>query len=102
MPKVLVNPPVLYHAQGSFRRALESAGCEIVFPAQLPISPAELKQRAGEVDAALASVEKYSRDILAGSKLRVIARMGVGYDAVDVAAATELGIAVCTTPGTNE
>jgi D-3-phosphoglycerate dehydrogenase len=30
--------------------------------------------------------------------LRVIARTGIGYDAVDVAAATQRGIAVCNTP----
>jgi phosphoglycerate dehydrogenase-like enzyme len=31
--------------------------------------------------------------------LRVIARTGVGYDAIDVQAATERGVLVCTTPG---
>jgi D-3-phosphoglycerate dehydrogenase / 2-oxoglutarate reductase len=31
-------------------------------------------------------------------RLRVIARTGIGFDAVDVAAATERGIAVCNTP----
>jgi phosphoglycerate dehydrogenase-like enzyme len=34
--------------------------------------------------------------------LRVIARAGVGYDAVDVQAATEQGIAVAITPNTNQ
>jgi phosphoglycerate dehydrogenase-like enzyme len=34
--------------------------------------------------------------------LRVIARVGVGYDAVDVKAATEKGIVVTITPGTNQ
>jgi phosphoglycerate dehydrogenase-like enzyme len=38
----------------------------------------------------------------ANPQLRVIARAGVGFDAVDVAAATERGIAVTTTPGTNQ
>jgi phosphoglycerate dehydrogenase-like enzyme len=40
--------------------------------------------------------------IEANPQLRVIARAGVGYDAVDLAAATEHGIAVCITPGTNQ
>ncbi|MCU1448573.1 MAG: lactate dehydrogenase-like oxidoreductase [Acidimicrobiales bacterium] len=36
----------------------------------------------------------------AGSpRLRVVANVAVGYDNVDVAAASELGIAVCNTPG---
>jgi len=33
--------------------------------------------------------------------VRVIARTGVGYDAIDVGAATDLGVAVVTTPGAN-
>ena len=34
-------------------------------------------------------------------QLKVIARAGVGYDAVDCQAASDLGMAVCTAPGTN-
>src|SRR5258708_6349270 len=34
-------------------------------------------------------------------KLRVIGRHGVGYDQIDVPAATELGIQVVSTPGAN-
>src|SRR5262245_14179477 len=38
--------------------------------------------------------------IAAGSpRLRVVANVAVGYDNVDVAAATEAGVAVCNTPG---
>ena len=40
--------------------------------------------------------------MLAKTKLRAVARMGVGYDSVDIAAATDLGIAVTITPGTLE
>src|SRR5207237_4963377 len=53
-------------------------------------------------DALIASVEKLSREVLSETKLRAIARMGVGYDAIDVAAATDQGIAVTITPGTLE
>ena len=34
--------------------------------------------------------------------LRVVSRTGVGYDSIDVDAATDCGVAVCTTPGTNQ
>ncbi len=34
-----------------------------------------------------------------GGRLRVVANVAVGYDNIDVVAATELGIAVCNTPG---
>lgn len=47
---------------------------------------------AGVIDAALMDC---------GQKLRVIGRHGVGYDQVDVPAATERGIQVVYTPGAN-
>lgn len=52
-----------------------------------------------EADAVIASTEAYSRDILEHlTKLRIIARWGVGYDSIDLEAATELGIVVTFTP----
>lgn len=54
------------------------------------------------VDAMLAGMEPLSARVLATSSLRVIARFGVGYDAIDVRAATERGVAVTITPGTNQ
>lgn len=55
------------------------------------------------VDGVLAHIEHYTRRVLeTTSQLRVISRAGVGYDAVDVQAATERGVAVCTTVGSND
>jgi phosphoglycerate dehydrogenase-like enzyme len=52
--------------------------------------------------ASLASVEPYTAVVLDETPdLRVISRIGVGYDAIDVDAATRHGIVVCTTPGAN-
>jgi len=52
--------------------------------------------------ASLASVEPYTAAVLAEtSELRVISRIGVGYDSIDVDEATRRGIFVCTTPGAN-
>ncbi|MCA1647638.1 MAG: phosphoglycerate dehydrogenase [Chloroflexi bacterium] len=52
--------------------------------------------------ASLASIEPYTAAVLAEAPdLRVISRLGVGYDAIDVDAATRRGIVVCTTPGAN-
>ena len=47
---------------------------------------------AGLVDAALLDC---------GARLRVVGRHGVGFDHIDVPAATERGIYVLTTPGAN-
>src|SRR5262249_50129452 len=51
----------------------------------------------------IAGSEPYTRRVLeAMPSLRVIARAGVGYDAVDLAAATDRGVAVTIAPGTNQ
>src|SRR5205807_1115786 len=42
------------------------------------------------------------RVMQAHPQLKVVARAGVGYDAVDTAAATEHGVAVTIAPGTNQ
>jgi D-3-phosphoglycerate dehydrogenase len=55
------------------------------------------------IDASLAGSEPYTPRVLAAHpQLRVIARVGVGYDAVDVDAATRLGKVVTITPNTNQ
>jgi len=49
--------------------------------------------------AAVAGAARYDEAFMAHApKLLVIARTGIGYDAIDVAAATRRGIAVCNTP----
>jgi phosphoglycerate dehydrogenase-like enzyme len=52
--------------------------------------------------ASVAGSEPYSRKVIeANPQLRVIARSGVGFDAVDLAACDEHGVVVATTPGVN-
>ena len=52
-----------------------------------------------DADATLASGEPYTAKVFAGApKLKVVARVGVGYDVVDVRAATEQGVMITTTP----
>ena len=61
-----------------------------------------LAERLQGVAATLASTEPYTETVLGqASDLKVISRTGVGYDAIDVSAATRHGVLVCTTPGTN-
>ena len=104
MPRVLVTPPQYIPGEWAYRAVLNQAGFEIVYPeagSVLSDSSQLLKQLEG-IDAVLASVEPYSRPVLEQAGLRVVARSGVGFDAVDVDAATEMGTVVTTTPGTNE
>ncbi len=63
---------------------------------------AELAGIAGEVDGIISMVtDRIDASVLAAGagRLRVVANVGVGYDNIDVAAATEAGVVVCNTPG---
>jgi phosphoglycerate dehydrogenase-like enzyme len=104
MDKVLIAPMTLAGLDGAYARVLREAGLELIYPdvgAQL--TEAQLLEWLPGIKAALAGSEPYTARVLrTHPQLRVIARVGVGYDAVDVEAATKLDCAVTITPGTNE
>ncbi len=104
MPRVLVTPAMLHETGGPFFDVLEEAGFEVVFPVGglSLMDPVTLQANLEGIDAVLAGMEPFNHDVLSSVKLRAIARMGVGYDAIDVAAASEFGVPVTITPGTNE
>jgi D-3-phosphoglycerate dehydrogenase/(S)-sulfolactate dehydrogenase len=104
MPRVLVTPTILRNVPGLYCDTLLQGGFEVVYPPDGcdTMQRENLLPLLAGADAMLASTERLSREVLSGSKLRVVARMGVGYDSVDVPAATDLGIAVTITPGTLE
>jgi phosphoglycerate dehydrogenase-like enzyme len=65
-------------------------------------SPADLVELLDGVSAAIVSTDPFDAGVLGRARgLRVIARVGVGTDSIDVAAATRHGVAVCITPGAN-
>jgi phosphoglycerate dehydrogenase-like enzyme len=104
MPKVLIAPATLSDVRGAYFDALRAAGLEVVFsPFPTQMVEEQLLPTLAGVSASLAGSEPYTRRVLeANPQLRVIARAGVGYDAVDVPAATERGCAVCIAPNTNQ
>lgn len=104
MPRCLVTPTLIRNIPGPYSDILLQGGFEVVYPPEGydTIQKENLVKILDGVDAILASVEPLTREVLAGSRLRAIARMGVGYDAIDIPAATDLGIAVTITPGTLE
>ena len=68
----------------------------------LPLSPDELRERAGAYDALVTLLtDKIDRSVLARGRgrLKICANVAVGYDNIDLPAATELGILVSNTPG---
>jgi len=103
MPKVLIATAILAGLEKPFLSLLREAGFEVVYPRQRKqLTEDELLEELQGVAASLAGSEPYSRRVIeACPQLRIIARNGVGYDAVDVAAATQRGIAVTVTPGAN-
>src|SRR5690349_13066187 len=83
---------------------LEEAGFDLVerFDLDQTRDADALAAALDGVWATVAGSEHYTRAVLGRAPaLRAIARFGVGYDAVDVDAATDSGVAVVTTPGAN-
>jgi phosphoglycerate dehydrogenase-like enzyme len=91
------------HAEPILKQ-LSQSGFDLVYRLDLANSCDE-DQLIGALQGAWGAVaggQPFTRKVLnAASDLRVIARPGVGYDAIDVSAATERGIAVLITPGAN-
>jgi len=89
----------------AYEPILQAAGLEVVYPPMArQMTEAELADLLPGCVASLAGSEPYTRSVLtaaAAQGLKVIGRAGVGYDAVDVPVATELGIAVTYAPGSN-
>ena len=104
MPRVLITPTYLQGVEGRYVEILREAGFELRFPlAGADLGDGRvLSQQLHGIDAVLASIEPYPEAILAASSLRVIARCGVGYDSIDIAAATRSGVLVTNTPGANK
>jgi D-3-phosphoglycerate dehydrogenase len=104
MPKVMIGPSQLAEIQGDFLTVLGKAGFEIAYPhLGRQMVEAEVLEKLAGCSASLAGSEPYTRDVFKKfPQFKVVARAGVGYDAVDVKAATEHGVVVCIAPGTNQ
>jgi D-3-phosphoglycerate dehydrogenase len=102
--RILVTAHGFRRVPGDHTHRLEAAGCGLIpGPLMRPATEDELLPLVGDVDAVLASTDAFTRRVLAAApRLKIIARFGVGYDAIDVDAATDRGIWVTITPGTNE
>ena len=104
MPSVLIGPYLLRNAPGRFRDILVEAGFEVIDPkGGFALSRDELLPYLPRIDAMLAGGERMTSELFAiAPRLRAIARTGVGYDLIDLAAASAHRVAVTITPGTNQ
>jgi phosphoglycerate dehydrogenase-like enzyme len=89
---------------GTLGGALRGAGLEPRLAPKLGArTPAELTRLLVGAVGAIVSTDPFDAAVLRDSPdLRVIARVGVGTDSIDLAAATERGVVVTVTPGANE
>ena len=101
--KVLITARTLDEVGQQAVALLKNAGCELVIPPKYGPHPADtLSKLLPGNDAVFASMDKFTAEVLgseAARDLKVISRWGVGYDAIDVPAATKNGIVVAYTPG---
>jgi D-3-phosphoglycerate dehydrogenase len=104
MPTVLFGSEPIRRKSGSFRTLLEASGFRIVEPASdSRLFEPDLLELLPQCDAIIAGGEAISAKVLdACPNLRAIARTGVGYDAIDLEAASRHKVAVTITPGTNQ
>ncbi|MFO0936835.1 MAG: NAD(P)-dependent oxidoreductase [Gemmataceae bacterium] len=106
MDKILIGPAPIMDIEHAYAPQLRAAGYELIIGQRKPLlTVPDLMQQLPGCVASLAGSEPYIPEVIAAGAakgLRVLARAGVGYDAINVDAATEHGIPVCIGPGTND
>ena len=102
--RVLVTSPEFDAHGPSAGARLAGAGVELkLAPKFGPRTPGEVAALVANCVGAIVSTDPFDESVFAvAPDLRVVARMGVGYDAIDVDAASRAGVVVTTTPGANE
>lgn len=101
--RVLVTPTSYGKHDPSLRARLEAEVGEVIYnQTGRPLASAELAALIPGIDGYIAGLDVIDRSVIAAADcLRVIARYGVGVDAVDLDVASEKGIVVTNVPGAN-
>jgi phosphoglycerate dehydrogenase-like enzyme len=101
--KVFVSWPGYSISDPETGKRLVDAGYEVLLHPKLGSrSPGELQALLGDAVAAIVSTDPFTREVIqAQDRLKVIARVGVGTDSIDLVAATEKNVFVTITPGLN-
>lgn len=98
--RVLVTCPHLQRTIDHYRDWLAEQGVEIEVPSLVQqLSEEELLEMIPRFDGVIAGDDPFTERVLEkGERLQVIAKWGIGLDAIDQTAAKHLGIHVCNTP----
>jgi len=101
--KVLVTPTSYAKNDPALRTTLDAAVGEVIYNTTgRPLSAEELMPLLVNLDGYIAGLDAITGEVIeVASELKVIARYGVGVDAVDLKAARQHGIIVTNTPGAN-
>ncbi|HSZ30567.1 MAG TPA: phosphoglycerate dehydrogenase [Pseudonocardiaceae bacterium] len=104
MPTVAVNLTRPEEELGEIPARLRAAGLKLRCGSGRRATPvAEVIESLRGCSAAIAGQERYTAEVLdACPELRLVVRFGVGFDTIDVGAATERGVLVATIPGTTD
>ncbi len=99
--RILISCVQLQRSLADHRRRLdERRAVLIVPPVTQQLREPELLELIGGVDGMIAGDDHVTRAVLErADRLRIVSKWGVGTDAIDLAAAAELGIRVTNTPG---
>lgn len=98
--KVAIGPSSFAEEDDAPLRALEAAGVEVrPNPFSRRLNEAEIIEQLDGMDGLIAGLEPLNRKVLTASpQLKALARVGIGVNNVDFAAAAECNIKVSSTP----
>ncbi len=101
--KVLVTPTSYGSQEEALKTDLESTVGEVVYNTTgKPLSSSQLQDLLPGVDGMIAGLDEIDAAALdSADQLKVVARYGVGYNNVDLEAASDKGVVVTNTPGAN-
>lgn len=79
-------------------------GIEFVWVPQKPYDRADVIARLNDADAGMIDVEPYDEEVFGrlNERCRLLVRFGVGFDKVDLDAATKHGLCIARTAGSNK
>jgi D-3-phosphoglycerate dehydrogenase / 2-oxoglutarate reductase len=102
--KILLTTPRFLTFEPFVRDFLNDRGCEIIEHGahDMQMKEETLLRLVPEADGLVTALEPVTARVLAAApRLRVICATGVGYDHIDVEAATRHGVTVCISAGSN-
>jgi D-3-phosphoglycerate dehydrogenase / 2-oxoglutarate reductase len=101
--RVLCTPASFGKRDPLLKQTLEEMVSKVVYnPFGRPLTATELMPLITETDGYIAGVDEVNGAVIqSAARLKVIACYGVGFDRIDLAAATERGVVVTNSPGAN-